>query len=85
MSDFLLAVAERDATFDFDELVGGVLDAWPGTRFVASHGRLATTTYGQLEFLPQSESFGLLVELLASRGGISLDGPLLDVAELIAC
>ena len=51
MSEFLLAVAEGDFLFDFDDLVPKILEEWPSARFFPAQGREADVSNGELRVI----------------------------------
>ena len=84
MSNFMLAVAEGDFRFDFEELVPKILDVWPGARFFPAEDREATVSKGELQFVDPTGSVGLIVGLLPGCQGMDIDGPVHDAAAFVA-
>ena len=78
MSEYMVGATDG-RTFDFDDIVAGATQHWQGSEFFPARGQQATVSYGQIE-IPD----GLNVGLLASRGGMVLDGAPDSAADFVA-
>ncbi|MCL3861793.1 hypothetical protein [Actinotalea sp. K2] len=81
MSDVLVYRDARAAAVEPGVLIAAACERWTSAVFVPEEGDLSSSTHGQLQLT--SAQGTVLVELLASTGGLNVQGDDESVAEFL--